>query len=259
MPGTAWFAPSGDQGAAGMGVPARVFSISLAGCAALALLGCDASGSGGTSGAVAGAAREPSAASLLSAAQSSVRSASSVHVSGQLSRDGVLVSVNLNVARNGDLAGTVRQHGTPIQVVAASGKIYIHATPGFLREMKVPAAACATSCGKWLEFTQAEATELTGDLSLQNLLAPLTSGRALPSGQAAKLTSAGSTTVHGEAAWLLRASDGATVAVSSSGQHYPLQSVSSGSPYRVVTYSRWNSAPVPKPPAASQLLNLNGG
>jgi len=242
-----------------MGVPARVFSISLAGCAALALVSCDASGSGGTTGTVAGAAREPGAARLVSAAQSSVRSASSVHVSGQLSRDGVPVSVNLNVTRDGDLAGTVRQAGTALAVIAADGNIYVQATPAFLREMKVPAAACATSCGKWLEFTQAEASNLTGDLSLQNLLRPLSFGGAQASGQAAKLTSAGRTTVHGEPAWLLRASDGVTVAVSSSGQHYPLRSVSGGSPRQVVTYSRWNSAPVPRPPAASQLLNLNGG
>jgi hypothetical protein len=242
-----------------MGVPARVFSISLAGCAALALAGCDASGSGGTSGSVAGAASEPSAASLVSAAQSSVRNASSVHVSGQLSREGVPVSVNLNVTRNGDLAGTVRERGTPLQVIAADGKIYIQASAAFLREMNVPAAACATSCGKWLEFTEAEAGQLTGDLSLQNLLTPLKFGQAGTSGPAGKLTPAGSTTVQGERAWLVRASDGATVAVSSSGHHYPLRSVSGGSAHQVVTYSRWNSAPVPKPPAASQLLTLDGG
>jgi hypothetical protein len=242
-----------------MGVPARVFSISLAGCAALALVSCDAGGSGGTSGSVAGAAGEPSAASLVSAAQSSVRNASSVHVSGQLSQDGVLVSVSLNVTKNGDLAGTVRERGTPLQVIAAEGKIYIQATPALLAEMKVPAAACATSCGKWLEFTEAEAGQLTGDLSLQNLLMPLKFGQAGTSGPAGEPTSAGSTTVQGERAWLLRASDGATVAVSSSGKHYPLQSVSGGSLHQVVTYSRWDSAPVPKPPAASQLLSLDGG
>ena len=238
-----------------MGVPARVFSISLVGCAAIALAGCEASGTGGASSSGAQASREPNAASLVSEARSSMRSASSVHVSGQLSRDGVPISVDANVTRSGDLAGTVRQHGASLQVIAASGKVYIQATPAFLREMKVPAAACATSCGKWLELTQAEAGELTGDLSVQNLLTPLISG------QAAKLTSAGSTTVHGQPAWLLRASDGATVAVSSAEPHYPLQSTSgSGSGAReVVTYSQWNSAPVSKPPAASQLLNLNGG
>lgn len=138
-----------------MGVPARVFSISLVGCAAIALAGCEASGTGGTSSSGAQASREPNAASLVSEARSSMRSASSVHVSGQLSRNGVPISVDANVTRSGDLAGTVGQHGASLQVIAASGKVYIQATPAFLREMKVPAAACATSCGKWLELTQA--------------------------------------------------------------------------------------------------------
>src|SRR5262249_49760966 len=154
----------------------------------------------------------PSAESLVSSVQSSVRKASSVHVSGQLSQNGMPVSVDLNVARNGDLAGTVRQHGTPLHVIAANSKIYIQATAAFLREMRVRAAACASACGKWFELTRGEASQLTGHLSMRNLLTPLASG------QVPKVTTAGSTTVHGQPAWVLRADDGSTVAVSSSGK-----------------------------------------
>jgi hypothetical protein len=242
-----------------MGVPARVFTIGLAGCAALALASCDpsgnnsASGTSGASSSATGAANEPSASSLVSSMQSSVRSASSVHVSGLLSRNGVPLGVDLNVARNGDVAGTIRQHGIPLQVIATNGKIYIEATPAFLREVRVPAAACASACGKWIALTQGEASQLAGHFSMQNLVTPLASG------QAPKLTSAGSTTVGGQPAWLLRAGDGSTVAVSSSGKHYPLRSSSGGSPHQVVTYSHWNTAPAPKAPPASQLLKLNGG
>jgi hypothetical protein len=239
-----------------MGVPARAFTVGLVGCAALALAGCEASGSSGTSAAsssTSGAANEPSAESLTSAMQSSVRNASGVHVSGQLSRDGVPLGVDLDVTRSGEAAGTISQRGTPLHVVAASSKIYIEVTAAFLRVASMPAAACATACGKWIELTQAEASQLTGDFSMQKLLSPLISD------QGSRLTTAGSTTVHGQPAWVLRAGDGSTVAVSAAAQHYPLAARSGGSPHQVVTFSQWDSVPAPKPPPTSQLLHLNGG
>jgi hypothetical protein len=239
-----------------MGMPARAFTVGLVGCAALALAGCDASGSGGTSAASSPMSRppgEPSAESLTSAMQNSVRSASGVHVSGQLSRDGVPLGVDLDVTRSGDAAGTISQHRTPLHVVAASSKIYIEVTPAFLREASMPAAACATACGKWIELTSGAASQLTGDFSMQKLLSPLILD------QAPKLTVAGSTTVHGHPAWVLRAGDGSTVAVSAAAQHYPLAASSGRSPHRVVTFSQWDSVPAPKPPPVSQLLHLNGG
>ena len=239
-----------------MGMPARAFTVGLVGCAALALAGCDASGSGGTSAAGSSMSRsgkEPSAAGLTSSMQSSVRNASGVHVAGQLSRDGVPLGVDLDVTRNGDAAGTISQHRTPLHVVAANRKIYIEVTPAFLREASMPAAACATACGKWIELTRGEASQLTGDFSMQKLLSPLISD------QAPKLTTAGSTTVHGQPAWVLRAGDGSTVAVSAAAQHYPLAARSGRSPHQVVTFSQWDSVAAPKPPPASRLLHLNGG
>ena len=239
-----------------MGVPARVLTVGLVGCAALTLVGCDASGSGGTSAAsssMSGPANEPSAASLTSSMQSSVHNASGVHVSGQLSRNGVPLGVDLNVTSNGDAAGTISQRSTPLHVVAANRKIYIEVTPAFLRDASMPAAACATACGKWVEFTNGEASQLTGNLSIQKLLTQL-----IP-GQATKLTNAGSTIVRGQPAWVLRASDGSSVVVSAAAQHYPLLASRGGSPHQVVEFSQWDSVPAPKPPPASQLLHLNGG
>jgi hypothetical protein len=237
-----------------MGVPARIVTVGVVSCAVLALAACEASGSSGTSAAgssISGSAGEPSAASLTSSMQSSVHNASSVHVSGQLSRDGVPLGVDLNVTRGGDVAGTVSQRGMPLHVVAANSKIYVEVTPAFLREASMPAAACAAACGKWLELSQGEASQLTGDLSMQKLLTPLILG------QAGKLTSAGRTTVRGQPAWVLRAGDGRTVAVSAAGKHYPLLASEGASPQQVMTFSQWDSVPAPKPPPASQLLSPN--
>jgi len=245
-----------------MGVPARAFTVGLAFCAALALASCEANSSTGTSAAsrsMSGPADEPSAESLTSSMQSSVRNASGVHVSGQLSRDGVPLGIDLNLTRDGDAAGTISQRGTPLHVIAAKSKIYIEVTPAFLRETRMPAAACARACGKWIELTQGQASQLTGELSMQKLLTPLMFGQAPASGHAPKLTTAGRTTVHGQPAWVLRASDGSTVAVSAAAQHYPLVARSGRTQQQVVTFSQWNSVPAPTPPPASQLLHLNGG
>jgi hypothetical protein len=236
-----------------MAVPARVFTVGLVGCAALALLGCDASGSAGTRAAssMSRPASEPSAGSLTNSMWSSVHDASSVHVSGQLSRNGVPFGVDLSVTRSGDAAGTISQRGTPLHVVAADRKIYLQVTPAFLREASMPASACATACGKWVEVSSGEASQLTGDFSIQQLVTPLIS--------APKLATAGKVTVRGQPAWVLRASDGSTVAVSVAAQHYPLLARRGGSPHEVVEFSQWNSVAAPEPPSPSQVLQLNNG
>ena len=171
-----------------MGVPARVLGAGLAGCAVLAVAACGSSTAGSASGAASPAASpagEPSARSLVSSMQTSVRSASSVHVAGKLSQSGTPLSIDLNLSRNGDMAGTITQDGASAQVVAVDSKIYVKATEAFLKEMKAPAGACGLVCGKWIRLSAQQAGQLTGDLSMTSLMAPLTSG------QVPKLTAAG--------------------------------------------------------------------
>ncbi len=182
--------------------------------------------------------------------QASVRQASSVHVAGRLTNNGTPISVDLDMHRNGDVSGTVSQNGAPFQVIGVGKVIYIKATRAFLQAVNAPTSACPVVCGKWLQLTSAEARQLTGDLSMSSLTAPLT-------GQVPALTEAGSATVNGKSAWVLRASDGSTLDVSSTSQHYPLAASAASSPHEVVTYSQWNSAPKPVAPPANQVLNLN--
>jgi hypothetical protein len=238
-----------------MGVPARVLGAGLAGCAVLAVAACGSSTAGSASGAASPAASpagEPSARSLVSSMQTSVRSASSVHVAGKLSQSGTPLSIDLNLSRNGDMAGTITQDGASAQVVAVDSEIYVKATEAFLKEMKAPAGACGLVCGKWIRLSAQQAGQLTGDLSMRSLMAPLTSG------QVPKLTAAGQATVAGQRTWVLRAADGSTLDVSTSSRHYPLEAANGGSPRQVVTYSQWNAVPAPAPPPASQILNVSG-
>jgi hypothetical protein len=207
--------------------------------------------SGSASSSAAGAAAEPAPTALVTSMQASVRQANSVHIAGQLTNSGVPISVNLDTHRNGDVSGTIRQNGAPFQVIGVNRTLYIKATRSFLQAVKAPTSACAVVCGKWLQLTPAEASQLTGDLSMTSLTGPLTSSHV------PKLTEAGRKTVNGQSAWVLRASDGSMLDVSSAGRHYPLAAATSGSPREVVIYSKWNTAPRPVAPPANEVLNLN--
>jgi hypothetical protein len=207
--------------------------------------------SGSASSSAAGAAAEPAPTALVTSMQASVRQANSVHIAGQLTNSGVPISVNLDTHRNGDVSGTIRQNGAPFQVIGVNRTLYIKATRSFLQAVKAPTSACAVVCGKWLQLTPAEASQLTGDLSMTSLTGPLTSSHV------PKLTEAGRKTVNGQSAWVLRASDGSMLDVSSAGRHYPLAAATSGSPHEVVIYSKWNTTPRPVAPPANEVLNLN--
>jgi hypothetical protein len=183
--------------------------------------------------------------------QASVRQANSVHVAGHLANNGAPISVNLNMHRNGDVAGTESLNGAPFQVIGLRGTVYVKATRLFLQEVKAPPSACAVACGKWLLVTPAQASQLTGDFSMSNFTGPLTSPK-LP-----KFTNAGTKTVGGQMAWVLRAAEGVTLAVSSASPHFPVAATSGGSTSELVMYTQWNTAPQPVPPPANEVLNLN--
>lgn len=232
-----------------MGAPAKLLTAGLAGCAAVVIAACGSGGSPGAS--MSSPAQEPGSAALVSAMQVSVRQATSVHIDGHLSNSGTLISVNLDMHRNGDVSGTVSQNGAPFQIIGVSNLVYIKATPAFLRQVKAPSSACTVLCGKWLQLTAQEARQLTGDISMNSLTAPLTAD------QVPALTEAGSKAVSGQSTWVLRAADGSTLDVSSSSQHFPLAATTGGSAREVVVYSRWNSVPHPTAPPAGQTINLN--
>jgi hypothetical protein len=203
------------------------------------------------SGSASAAPAEPSSTALLTSMRASVRQASSVHIVAHLANNGTTISLNLDMHRNGDLAGTYSQNGAPFQIISVSGTTYIKATRSFLQEMKVPSSACAAECGKWLQLTPAQASELTGDLSMNSLILPLTSGEA-------PATEAGSKTIAGHSAWVLRSTDkSSTLDVSSASRHYPVASSTRGSTQEAVIYSQWNTAAQPVAPPSSQVLNLN--
>lgn len=236
-----------------MGTRARALAVGATVCAAIVIAGCGGSGPKTIppSAPASTATAEPTATALIAAMQASVRQATSMHVNGRLTNNGVPISVNLDMHRNGDVSGTESLNGAPYQVIGVRGTVYVKATPAFLQEVKAPPSACALACGKWLQLTPALASQLTGDFSMSNFTGPLTSS------QLSKFTEAGTKTVGGQTAWVLSAGQGVTLDVSLAVGHFPLAATTGGTTTEVITYSQWNKAPEPVAPPANEVLNLS--
>jgi hypothetical protein len=218
-----------------MNVQARLLACALAGCAAAAA-GCGSSSS-----------PEPGAAALQSSMEAAVHQASSVHVNGKVSGNGRPIGINIGLNRAGDVAGTVSENGANLQLTSVDRKVYVKANPAFLRLYNVPSSACTAFCGHWIELPPQTASQFN-QVSMKNLT-------GLPGSE--KLTEAGSTTVNGQAAWVLKAPDGSVIDVSSTGTPYPLE-VKSGSQQDQLYYTRWNAVPKPAAPPSNQVINLSG-
>jgi hypothetical protein len=220
---------------------ARLLAFGLAGGAALAVSSCSSS-----------TPSEPGAAALASSAEQSVRSASSVHVDGAGSNNGLPVGVNLGINRAGDMNGTIHENGANFDLISANGKVYIKATPEFLKQAKAPAGVCTLVCGHWVELPPKEASQLTSNITMSTLTGEGNSSNL------SKLTKDGSTTVDGQPAWVLKAPDGSTVDVSQQSAHYPLEVKSNTGNQGLIHYTQWNSVPTPKAPPANQVINFSG-
>jgi hypothetical protein len=224
-----------------------IVGYALGGCAAVAISAC-----GSSTPSASTSPKEPSATELQSSVRSAVSAANSVHFDGQLTNHGLPVGVNIGLDRAGDMSGTITQNGANLQVLGVNRKVYVKATPEFLKQVKAPSSACAIMCGRWVELPPQQASQITGQLNLHSLTG------AVNSGKQPKLTEAGSTTVNGQPAWVMKAADGSVVDISQSSPHYPLALHAGGGKKGVFMFSQWNSVPHPTAPPASQVINLSG-
>jgi hypothetical protein len=213
---------------------------------AIALVGCSGSAAGGS----AATAAPRSAATLVSQMKAAVGAATSMHLVGQLPESGRPVTLNLGVLRAGDLAGTISGNGAALHLVGSRGKVYVQATPAFLRELKAPAAVCSVMCGKYVQLSGQQASELAGSLSMTSLTRSLIAG--LP-----KFRQGGTTTVSGRAAVVLHGADGSTLDVAARGTPYPLRVVATPGRHEAVVFSRWDTVPTPAAPKDGEVINLS--
>jgi hypothetical protein len=172
-----------------------------------------------------------------------------MHMDGRLTDSGKPVGLNMSLLRDGSLTGTITQNSVPLSLIGANSKIYVKATRAFLTELHAQ-SVCSLMCGKWVQMSGSQASQLTGSLSMANLTKSLTSG--LPS-----FKKNGLTTVGGQQAVELKASNGSTLDVAAQGKPYPLRVVAPAGRQGSVRFSQWDKVPAPKPPPSSEVINLD--
>jgi hypothetical protein len=221
-------------------------AIGLAAAGAMLLAGYGSSASFASS---ASSAPPRSPAATVAQMKSAVNAASSVHLAGVLRDGGRAVGLDIGLIRSGEFAGTITDNGVPLILTDAGGKIYVKATPAFLKELKVSPALCSLMCGKYVELTAAQSAALAGDFTMQKLLASLT-------GKLPKFANAGTTTVRGQPAQVLRAPDGSMLEVAATGTPYPLRAVAKRHNGQL-DFTQWNTVPRPVPPPANQVIDVS--
>jgi hypothetical protein len=198
------------------------------------------------SSAAAAPARTP--AQTVSQMKSAVNAANSVHLDGVLRSSGRAVGLDIGLIRSGEFSGTITDNGLPLTLTDTGGKLYVKATPAFLKQLRVSPALCSLMCGKYLELTAAQSDALAGNFTMRKLLASLT-------GSLPKFADAGTTTVRGQQVQVLRAADGSMLDVAATGTPYPLRAVGKGHNGQL-DFTQWNGVPHPAAPPASQVINV---
>ncbi len=214
----------------------------------LLVLAACGSGGGSGSGTATATASPPAATTLAKQARAAVQAAKSVHIAGTLKESGRTLGVDLSLTRSAGLAGRLSVNGASFYVLSTHGSAYIKVTSAFLRLAKLPSAACSLVCGKYLKVPTSEAGSLTGGLSMADVLG--TAGAAT-----GHVQYAGTATVHGQHAWVLRGADGSKVYVAQLSPHYPLRVIAPPGKTGQLDFTQWNSVTIPPPPPASQVVD----
>lgn len=225
----------------------RVLAIPmLAAAAAVAVAACG--GSGSTSGSQPSNSQTLTLGQEFPAMQTAVRAATSVAFSGSLLVNGKRESLDMILTKSGSLSGSVTEGGVTITVLVTGGKPYIKLNAAFLRLAHLPAAACATACGKYLALPSSQAKSLTSGLSMSTLANQAFGTAPTPSQAAVRLVPA---QYDGQPAWFGRYRS-YTVDIARTGKPYLLAMTAKNG--QVLRFSNWDTASVPGPPSASQLV-----
>lgn len=200
-----------------------------------------AAGCGSSSGATTNAEASKPASQILADAQAAAQAASSVHESiagipGEFSG----ADLTLVAGKGGTGTMTIRQ--TPVKLVVIGDSFYMEAGAPFWRTVSSSPAAAQLLADRWIKVptTGAQAASFAPVASFTNMHEFL--GSALQPA-AGSLTKAGTTTMAGSPAAILKSSDG-SLFVHLQGTPYPLaihQDPAKG--HGVLTFSNWD-APV---------------
>jgi hypothetical protein len=172
--------------------------------------------------------------------------AKSVHVKGRYTWPHDKLTVNIGLLRSGQMAGFIDNDGMPMSVIDAGGKMYVQLTSAFAAYNHH--TGCAPLCGKYVIAPRSMTAGLVRSMGVESTLNTLTDvANDL-------LSNPIRTTFHGQPALQMMADGydpGAYIIVTATSDCLPLEAVDPG--HFKLTFSKWNSVPVPVAPPKSKI------
>jgi hypothetical protein len=169
--------------------------------------------------------------------------AKSVRVNGNVAANGQQLGVNLNIRQGNAVAGSLTLQGNPIDMVVIGSEVYFSASGAYYESQGESATVANELNDKWVKLPTSEAKDFAQFEHLGQLLDSLNH----PTGT---LSKAGTSTVAGMAAVLVRSSKGGMVAVANHGTPFPLQLLAGTAGSGSLTFSGWNKPITIKKPAS---------
>ena len=171
--------------------------------------------------------------------------AKSAHVKGVYTWAHAKLTVDVGMLRSGQMEGFINNEGLPMPMIDVGGKMYVKTTPGLAAFYHQ--ASCAPVCGKYAIYPPRSAAGMVRSMGWKwtwNMLTQMADYVSKPV----------HTTFHGQPALQAKASGydrGAYIIVTATPQTVPLEAVDPG--HFKLTFSNWNSVPVPAAPPKSKM------
>ena len=140
--------------------------------AGLAVAGCSGGGGSASASSSVSSSRTngDTASVVIPKMLAATKAATSVHVAGWTGSGAKHFTINANVFRSGDAAGSIAENGATVSIILLDGTVYAKVTSQSLQIEGLPAAECAVMCGKYLRLLPSDGTNLASDLSMSGLL-----------------------------------------------------------------------------------------
>ena len=170
---------------------------------------------------------------ILAAAATATRNASGYEITSTGEFPDSITSLDLRVA-GADYRGTFVVAGVTISVMQVTGNVYVSAPAAYYMNAGERSAAAADLNDVWV--AGAAGSKVANDFSALSARLDISSDLS----STGTVTAAGTGNVDGQPVVILKATDGSTVDIASSGPAYPVRVTTTGSDAAVYNLSNWN-------------------
>jgi hypothetical protein len=216
--------------------------------------GCGSSGSSSTTAKPNGEASKP-AARVLADAEAAATSASSAHISGNITSSGTPITVDLTTARGKGGKGSMSTNGLKFDLVRIGDTVYVRGTDAFYKHF-AGAAVAQLLHNKWLKgsATRGRLKSLAELTNLRSLFARINADPG-------KIVNDGTVTYKGQQVVALRSlGDGSKLYVVATGKPYPVAIVGNKEGQSgAVAFDDWNKSVSLSAPSDALDISQFGG